>query len=174
MLTIKVNGYKEAKAILDELPNNMQKKMLLAALRLSAKPALDAAKQNVPVRSGALKKQLKIVRFRDRTAPKSEVDVAVKSVFSRSKKKKAINEYYGKFIHEGTKDPRTPRKKGRIMVFIGKDGEKVYASSVKGIKPTPYLEKAYAQTSERIVAEFGDNLGNAVEKFVNKNFKKIE
>ena len=40
MLTIKVNGYKEAKAILDELPNNMQKKMLLAALRLSAKPAL--------------------------------------------------------------------------------------------------------------------------------------
>ena len=174
MLTIKVNGYKEAKAILDELPNNMQKKMLLAALRFSAKPALDAAKQNVPVRSGALKKQLKIVRFRDRTAPKSEVDVAVKSVFSRSKKKKAINEYYGKFIHEGTKDPRTPRKKGRIMVFISKDGEKVYASSVKGIKPTPYLEKAYSQTSERIVAEFGDNLGKAVEKFVNKNFKKIE
>ncbi|MBQ6687780.1 MAG: hypothetical protein IJN02_00945, partial [Bacteroidales bacterium] len=114
------------------------------------------------------------VRFRDRTAPKSEVDVAVKSVFSRSKKKKAINEYYGKFIHEGTKDPRTPRKKGRIMVFIGKEGEKVYASSVKGIKPTPYLEKAYSQTSERIVAEFGDNLGKAVEKFVNKNFKKIE
>ena len=174
MLTIKVNGYKEAKAILDELPNNMQKKMLLAALRFSAKPALDAAKQNVPVRSGALKKQLKIVRFRDRTAPKSEVDVAVKSVFSRSKKKKAINEYYGKFIHEGTKDPRTPRKKGRIMVFIGKEGEKVYASSVKGIKPTPYLENAYSQTSERIVAEFGDNLGKAVEKFVNKNFKKIE
>lgn len=174
MLTIKVNGYKEAKAILDELPNNMQKKMLLAALRFSTKPALDAAKQNVPVRSGALKKQLKIVRFRDRTAPKSEVDVAVKSVFSRSKKKKAINEYYGKFIHEGTKDPRTPRKKGRIMVFIGKEGEKVYASSVKGIKPTPYLEKAYSQTSERIVAEFGDNLGKAVEKFVNKNFKKIE
>ena len=65
MLTIKVNGYKEAKAILDELPNNMQKKMLLAALRFSAKPALDAAKQNVPVRSGALKKQLKIVRFRE-------------------------------------------------------------------------------------------------------------
>lgn len=174
MLTIKVNGYKEAKAILDELPNNLQKKMLLTALRLSAKSALDAAKQNVPIRSGALKKQLKIVRFRDRTAPKSEVDVAVKSVFSRSKKKKAINEYYGKFVHEGTKDPRTPRKKGRIMVFIGKEGEKVYASSVKGIKPTPYLEKAYSQTSERIVSEFGDNLGKAVEKFVNKNFKKIE
>lgn len=174
MLTIKVDGYKEAKAILDELPNNMQKKMLLAALRQSAKPALDAAKQNVPIRSGALKKQLKIVRFRDRTAPKSEVDVAVKSVFSRSKKKKAINEYYGKFVHEGTKDPRTPRKEGRIMVFIGKEGEKVYASSVKGIKPTPYLEKAYSQTSERIVTGFGDNLAKAVEKFVNKNFKKIE
>ncbi len=174
MLTIRVEGYKEAKAIIDELPNNMQKRMLLAALRMSAKPALDAAKRNVPVRSGALKRQFKTVRFRDRQAPKSEVDVAVKSVFSRSSKKKAINEYYGKFVHEGTKDPRKSRKSNKPMVFIGKDGEKVFATRVKGLKPTPYLEQAYSQTSQRIVTEFGDNLAAAVEKFINKNFKKVE
>lgn len=173
MLTIEVKGYKEAKDIIDELPNNMQKKMLLSALRLSAKPALDAAKGGVPVRSGALKKQLKTVRFRDRNAPKSEVDVAVKPVFSRSSKKKAVNEYYGKFVHEGTKDPRKSRK-NKPLVFIGRNGEKVFASRVKGLKATPFLEQAYSQTSQRIVTDFGDNLATAVEKFINKNFKKVE
>ena len=80
MLRISVDGYKEAKAILDQLPNNMQKKMLLAALRSSARPMLSSARTKVPIRSGKLKKQLRIIRFKDRTAPKSEVDVAIKHV----------------------------------------------------------------------------------------------
>ena len=40
MLTIEVEGYAEAKRIMDELPNTMQKRMLLVALRASAKPML--------------------------------------------------------------------------------------------------------------------------------------
>ena len=32
MLKIQIEGYKEAKAILDELPNNMQKRTILPAL----------------------------------------------------------------------------------------------------------------------------------------------
>lgn len=172
MLTLKVEGYAEAKRILDELPNNMQKRMLAAALRGSAKPMLRSAKGKVPVRSGRLKKQLRIVRFKDRDAPKSEVDIAVKPVFERTKKKGAVNEYYGKFIHEGTKDPRTS-KKGKLLVFDDAQGRKVFVRSVKGIRPTPYLEQAYSENSERTVALFGDELAAAVEKFVAKNFKPI-
>lgn len=172
MLTIKIEGYAEAKRILDELPNNMQKRMLAAALRGSAKPMLRSAKGKVPVRSGRLKKQLRIVRFKDRDAPKSEVDIAVKPVFERTKKKGAVNEYYGKFIHEGTKDPRTS-KKGKLLVFDDAQGRKVFVRSVKGIRPTPYLEQAYSENSERTVAIFGDELAAAVEKFVAKNFKPI-
>ena len=55
MLKIQIEGYKEAKAILDELPNNMQKRMLLSALKLSARPAVNAARKRVPVRSGGKK-----------------------------------------------------------------------------------------------------------------------
>lgn len=172
MLTLKVEGYVEAKRILDQLPNTMQKRMLAAALRASAKPMLRSARGKVPVRSGKLKKLLRIVRFKDRNAPKSEVDIAVKPVFERTKKKGAVNEYYGKFIHEGTKDPRTS-KKGKLLVFDDAQGRKVFVRSTKGIKPTPYLEQAYAQDSERTVALFGDELAGAVEKFVAKNFKPI-
>ncbi|WP_288237012.1 HK97-gp10 family putative phage morphogenesis protein [uncultured Alistipes sp.] len=172
MLTVKVEGYVEAKRILDELPNNMQKKMLLAALRSSAKPMLQSAKSKVPVRSGKLRKKLRIVRFKDRSASKSEVSVAVKPVFEVTKKKGAINEFYGKFIHEGTKDPRTS-KKGKLLVFENERGEKVFTRSVKGIKATPFLEQAYTESNDRTVAMFGDELAATVEKFVARNFKPV-
>ena len=174
MLKIEVKGYQEAEALLDQLPNNMQKRMLLAALRSSAKPMLQGAKSKVPVRSGRLKRQLRIVRFRDRSAPKSEVSIAVKPVFEKTKKKGAINQYYGKFIHEGTANPRVPRKKGKTLVFENASGEKIFVKSVKGIRPNPYLEQAYTENSERVVASFGDELATAVEKFVSKNFKPVE
>lgn len=173
MLKIKVEGYAQAKKILDDLPNAMQKRMLSVALRWAARPMLQSAKGKVPVRSGRLKKILKIVRFRDRNAPRSEVAVAVKPVFERTKKKGAINEYYGKFIHEGTADVRKSRK-GKMLVFENQQGEKVFVKSVKGIKPTPFLEHAYAENSERTVNAFGDELSKAVEGFVNKNFKPIK
>lgn len=161
MLTVKVEGYVEAKRILDELPNTMQKRMLLSALRGSAKPMLRSARSRVPVRTGKLKKQLRIVRYKERNATKSEVSVAVKPVFERTKKKGAINQYYGKFIHEGTADPRTS-KKGKLLVFENERGEKVFARSVKGIRATPYLEQSYTENAERTVALFGDELAAAV------------
>lgn len=173
MLKLKVQGYEQAKKILDELPNNMQKRMLLAALRGSAKPMLQSARSKVPVRSGELKKMLRVVRFKDRNASKSEVSVAVKPVFDRTKKKGAINQYYGKFIHEGTADPRKG-KKGKFLVFENQQGEKVFVKSVKGIKSKPFLEQAYTENSERTVATFGDELAKAVENFVSKNFKPIK
>ena len=171
MLTIGVEGYAAAKRILDELPNTMQKRMLRTALRASAKPMLQSARSKVPVRTGKLKKQLRTVRYKDRNASKSEVAIAVKPVFERTKKKGAVNEYYGKFIHEGTADPRTSKK--GMLVFDDAQGKKVFVRSVKGIRPTPYLEQAYTENSERTAAIFGDELAAAVEKFVNKNFKQV-
>ncbi|MBR5131754.1 MAG: HK97 gp10 family phage protein [Alistipes sp.] len=173
MLKIKVVGYQEAKVILDELPNNMQKRMLMTALRSSAKPMLQSAKSKVPVRSGRLKRQLRIVRFRDRQASKSEVAIAVKPVFEKTKKG-AINQYYGKFIHEGTANPRVPRKQGKTLVFENASGEKIFVKSVKGIHANPYLEQAYTENSERLVSSFGDELAAAVEKFVSKNFRPVQ
>lgn len=172
MLTIKVEGYVAAKRIMDELPNTMQKRMLLAALRASVKPMLQSARSKVPVRTGKLKKHLRTVRYKDRNASKSEVAIAVKPVFERMKKKVAVNEYYGKFIHERTADPRTS-KKGKLLVFDDAQGKKVFVRSVRGIRPTPYLEQAYTENSERTVAIFGDELAVAVEKFMNKNFAPV-
>lgn len=172
MLKVKVEGYKEAKEILDGLPNNMQKSMLLAALRSSTKPMLTSARNKVPVKSGNLKKQLRIVRHKDRNQSKTEVAVAVKPVFDKSKKSGAVNQYYGKFIHEGTAERRVSRN-GKMLVFENQQGEKIFTKSVKGIKATPFLEMAYSETGERVITIFGDELAAAVERYVQRNFKPI-
>jgi HK97 gp10 family phage protein len=151
----------------------MQKSMLRSALKSSAKPFVQGARNRVPVRSGELKRQIKVVSFRDKSAPKTEVDVAVKPVFSKTKKKKA-NQYYGKFIHEGTVDPRYPRKKGGVLVFTTASGDKVFARHVKGIKPRPFIEESYTENQEKVVSGFGDALATSVEKYVNKHFKKVD
>lgn len=174
MLTVKVDGYQQAKDILDDLPRTMQKTMLRSALKSSAKPFVLGARSRVPVRSGELKRQIKVVSFRDKSAPKTEVDVAVKPVFSKTKKKGIANQYYGKFIHEGTRDPRYPRKKGGVLVFTTASGEKVFARHVKGLQPRPFIEESYKENQEKVVAGFGDNLAASVEKYVNKHFKKVD
>lgn len=173
MLKIKVEGYKQAKDILDSLPNNMQKSILIAALRQSVKPMLTSARNKVPVKSGKLKKQLRIIRHKDRNASKTEVAVAVKPVFDKSKKSGAVNQYYGKFIHEGTAERRVSRK-GKMLVFENEQGEKVFLKSVKGIKTTPFLEMAYSETGERTITIFGDELAAAVERYVQRNFKPVK
>lgn len=173
MLKVKVEGYKEAKEILDGLPNNMQKSILLAALRQSVKPMLTSARSKVPVKSGKLKKQLRIVRHKDRSQSKTEVAVAVKPVFGKSKKDGAVNQYYGKFVHEGTAERRVSRK-GKMLVFENQQGEKVFVRSVKGIKATPFLEMAYSETGERTITLFGDELAAAVERYVQRNFKPVK
>jgi hypothetical protein len=172
-ITVKVAGYKEAKEILDDLPNRMQKSILLSALRQSAKPMLTSARNKVPVRSGKLKRQLRIVGYKERGASKSEVAVAVKPVFDKSRKSGKINQYYGKFIHEGTTDPRVSRK-GKMLVFENEQGEKVFVRSVKGIRVKPYLEMAYSETDERTVTIFGDELAKAVGKYVQRKFKPVK
>ncbi len=172
-MKIEVKGYREAKAILDELPNNMQKRMLSSALKGASKPMVASARSKVPVRSGTLRKMLKAVTYRDRNARRSEVSVAVKPHFGTNKRKGTSNQYYFKFIHEGTKDPRTSRK-GKVMAFTNSQGDKVFTRSTKGLKANPFLERAYSESSSRTIEIFGDELGKAVEKFVNKNFKAVK
>jgi superfamily II DNA/RNA helicase len=64
-------------------------------------------------------------------------------------------------------------RKGKTLVFQNEAGEKIFVKSVKGIRPNPYLEQAYTENSERVVASFGNELAAAVEKYVNKNFKSV-
>lgn len=51
---------------------------------------------------------------------------------------------YAKFVHDGTTGPILPRR-ARVLRFTPRGGPVVYAPSVRGIEPTPYLTDALRQ-----------------------------
>lgn len=170
MLNIKLEGYVEAKRVIDQLPNKMQKTVILSALRSAATPMLRSARSKVPKRTGNLAKKLKVVRVR-RPARKSETAIHIKHAFQRTKTGEVTNEFYGHMIHEGTKE-RRPKKK-KVLAFKAPDGKMVFTCRAAPIKKNPYLEYAYRETKQMVITRFGGELVKATEKFMNRKFKQL-
>jgi hypothetical protein len=58
-----------------------------------------------------------------------------------------VDAHYGEYVHTGTGiyGPRRQRiypKKGKYLVFRGRDGTLVFATSVRGMRPNQYLTRA--------------------------------
>lgn len=166
---IRTEGFAQAKDILDQLPNNMQKKLLRQALRASSRPMLAAAKREAPRRTGKLANMLRIVNYR-KVQSRSEVAVAIKHVFNTSKSGK-VNQYYGKFVHEGTNE--RVAKRGKVFVFENEQGEKVFTRKAKAMTPNPYIQRAYDANVEGLIMHFGNDLAGGIDKFVAKKFKPV-
>ncbi|MEG2612656.1 MAG: hypothetical protein RR971_04105 [Alistipes sp.] len=172
MIDVKFKGYEDGIKVVAQLPVLMQQKMLRRALRASAKPMLTSARERVPRRTGLLSKMLRIVNLRRNRSRPSEVAVAVKPVWSIGKKSGKINQYYGKFIHDGTRD-RKPRV-AKTLKFEGSNGAIIFPRKSRGVKSTPFLLDAYNANAQTVIDNFGQVLAQEVGIFVNKNFKKIE
>lgn len=171
MLNLKVMGYKEAVEILGQLNEKMQRQMLRTALRRASKPILQASKERVPVKSGKLRSKLRIVAMRQLKNRKSETSVAVKPYFGTNKKQKTINEFYGRFVHFGTAERKSP--KGKMLRFEA-DGKVIYTRKTKAMPGRPFLEEGFSVGHQQTVDNFGTELATSIEAFVNKNFKPIQ
>lgn len=175
MLKFELKNYTETVKFIEQFPPTMQKTMIAGALRLSMTPMLRLAKALVPSRSRKLEKSLRIVRMK-KGISKTETSMAIKPVFEKFDSGK-INGFYGIMVHEGTKDPRVSRnkdKKGRpkVMAFKDEDGDTVFTRSMKGIKPYPYLRRAYDSDADRTVKDFGYNLTRSINQFVDRKLVK--
>jgi HK97 gp10 family phage protein len=73
---------------------------------------------------------------------------SIRPYFGRMTATVKPNKEYALYVHEGTgiygpkKRPITPRS-GKMLAWKSKGGTWAFARSVKGIKPNPYMEKAY-------------------------------
>lgn len=166
-ITVKVEGLKEVTKLFDTLPNKLQKSIISPALRVSSKPMLAVAKARVPVDTGRLRDQLKIVRLRKFIGP-HEIAVGIKPVFEKTKNGE-INQYYGRFIHDGTKE-RKPKNK-KVLAFKNSAGELIFTRSAKAIPANPYLVEAYNAEANNTFNAFEKNLFKSVDKFMKKQTK---
>ena len=91
--TVNTKGIEEIQKALKELPNNIQKNVVYGAVRASSSVIAKEAKSNVPVKTGALKESIRVVRRRS-----TKDNEVYYSVVPHRKK----GGWYGHFVEFGT------------------------------------------------------------------------
>lgn len=173
MSTVKIDfeGLKQTLQVLDQLPLAMQKKIVAASIRESAKPILKDAKQRMPRKTGQLRRTLKIIKYR-RTGSPTRTTYAVRHTFSKKMNgEDSKNQYYAAFIHAGTKD-RVP-KNTKTLRFVSASGGVFFTKKARGIKPNPYLGDAWKANESSVLQDFGQTLNQELQKFCAKNRVRI-
>ena len=185
---IKIEGYAEAIRIFARLTDEVQRTLVRQALRRSARPMVATAQARAPKRTGQLSRSIGVVSLRRDRVP-TVIPMAVGPVFSVTKNGK-ISAFYASFVHDGTRegkpyavslnsaraDRRDARKgihRARVLKFTGRDGGVVYTPTARGMKPNPFLRDAFNQSADASVNDFGTDLATAIERFVNRNYRKI-
>lgn len=123
MLKIRIDGCKQLSEALEALPKAVTKKILRQAMRPAIKPVMAEAKENAPVKTGALKKNIKL-----KAAPRSTkfigIDVIVGDKWNTGKT------FYGFHVESGTKFGKNNTK-----------DESKYGS--QRIRPHNFIKDAY-------------------------------
>lgn len=94
-------GADEIAALFDEFPRQIAKRVALQSLLAAAKPFVTALKDNVPVRTGNLRKSINARKAQPgRYAPKSD---EVKIIIGPRSSKSGADGFYGRFLEYGTR-----------------------------------------------------------------------
>lgn len=121
---VHIAGLKELQAFLDALPAKLERNVMRGALRAGAKVIQAQAIANVPVKSGELRKSLKL-----RTGGRNGIVTA--SVRTKV--------FYAKFVEYGTASHAIRAKHGGKLLFGGTFRDSVHHP---GTKPKSFLRPA--------------------------------
>lgn len=124
---VKIKGLQQLNKFLQQLPAKVEANVLRGALREGAKPVMEAAKANVPVKTGKLRDGIKSsTRLR-----KGRVTTSIRVTGKHA--------YIGKWMEYGVAAHQITAAKGGWLFFGGK-----YAKAVQhpGLSPRPFMRPA--------------------------------
>jgi HK97 gp10 family phage protein len=141
---------------LDSLPANIERNIVRGALRASAKPIMQAAQQNVPVKYGDLRESIRISSMVDRQS--GEVVVSVRA--GRSQKKG--DPFYAHMVEFGTK----PHKISGPRRILGRwfRGTTMHPGS----PPAGFMRKAFDSTAQASMDAYADYIRRRIDKEIAK------
>ncbi len=148
-----ISGLREVSLALDGLPEKLQRKALANALRAGGRVVRDAARARVPVKSGALKRSIRVTLVRRGPA------LIARVVAGRTKKKG--DPFYAWMVEGGTR-PHDIRPKGKKSLFLAG----LFKEEVRhpGSKPKPYLGPALEAGAQAALDAVRDTLAAEIEK----------
>lgn len=154
-LKTSLTGNLEIDKVLKGLPKKLSKKVIVSALRGSAKPLVTASRNKAPESDGfyknpgQLKRSLGVItsKYRKKELAGIIVGPRVKGAFARQNEKGQYDKsgFYGKFVTFGTD---------------------------RGIEPNPFMEEAYEQTQNQIENAFALEIGKSLHRFMKSTIKR--
>lgn len=133
---------KDVLAGLDSLPIKIQTNLVRGALRAAAKPILEAAREAVPVKSGALRASIRVTTGVDRRTG------TIKASIKAGGKSKLGNAYYAHMVEFGTKRHLI---KGPVMI-----GGRLFLNiNHPGAQQSPFMRPAFDSAGQASVDAYG-------------------
>ena len=160
MSTIKIEGLADLNKLLKELPSKIERNIMRGALREGSKEFLERAKEEVPVKSGRLRKSLRIsTRFK-----KGEVTATMTAGNGQA--------FYAHMIEFGTASFYTGSGKSVGAPYEIKPNGKAlkvgnyYFGSITqpGVKPQPFMRPAFDAGSAEAVKAVAEYIKKRLDK----------
>jgi HK97 gp10 family phage protein len=167
-----VHGLKELHQMLQELPLRIERNIMRGAIRAGANIYRDAARQAAPVDDGLLKRSIKTGSTNIKKG-RVVVNVGTDLYYARMIEFGTASYYTGtgKSVGKPYKIPKTS-KSGKVTKRLKKALKfgNVIVNSVThpGIKPQPFMRRAFDGASDQAVATFAQYVATRLDKEVRK------
>lgn len=151
MAELQVKGLAELHKVLQSLPEELEKKVLRNALRAGANEFKKAAKAQVPVKSGALRKSIRVKT----SARKGRWRLKATVVAGNAEA------YYAHMVEFGTAAHMIKPAKAKSLFFLGQAREAV---EHPGAQAKPFMRPAFDSGSEAAINAFADSVRKRLGK----------
>lgn len=152
-MTIEITGLAELHSTLQQLPAKIEANVLRGALRAGQKEILEAAKANVPIKSGALRDSLKIKTSNRQGKVTATLVAGKKKVF------------YAHLVEFGTAQHFIKPKKAKSLFFAGLARQVV---DHPGASAQPFMRPAFDAAQEKALSAFRQYLEQRIPKEIAK------
>lgn len=165
-MEIKVEGLDDLRILLQQkLPDDIQKRALLATLNKAAKPIIQEARARAPVLTGRMKKAIYSFRSRKSTKEKAVVMIGVKS----GHKYGAKDAYYWRWVEFGrgvvkVGKKRGARRGGERARSLGNPTVGWFGKEVKAAPAKPFMRPAFEAKKTEAIEVFRATMKGEIEK----------
>jgi len=169
---IEIVGIQNVHKVLEQLPKRINRKLLNQTMRTSLKPFISEVRSRAKAYSRKLGRAGNFGVLTKKEQPWGR-KLRVPYLIAGARKGKGKLGYLFGIIEFGAhKTPVITAKKGKILSFVNKSGERIYTRKMKGIKPHPILRPAADSTKRQVSVMFMRILSRKTNEYLNKMIKK--
>ncbi len=164
-----VQGLKELHQMLQQLPVRIERNIMRGAIRAGANVYRDAARAAAPVDDGILKRSIKTGSSKV-TKGKVTVSVGTDLYYARMVEFGTASYYTGngRSVRKPYKIPKLSKGQKRNKKALKFGNAIVNSVMHPGIKPQPFMRRAFDGASDQAVAKFAEYVAQRLDKEVRK------